>query len=141
MGMDSGLLSLFAASLLAATILPFSSEALLAAMILGGAFDPWHLWIAATSGNVLGAVVNWLLARFCLGFQEKKWFPIDVETLQKGKERFHTQGEWSLLFSWVPVIGDPLTFAAGMLGVPFWRFLFWVLIGKGGRYALLLWAL
>ncbi|MBF0165472.1 MAG: DedA family protein [Magnetococcales bacterium] len=136
--MDAGLLSLFLAALLAATILPFSSEALLAGMLLQGSFAPWHLWVAATLGNVLGALINWYLARFCLAFQDRSWFPVDADTLRKGGERFRGWGEWSLLFSWVPVIGDPLTFAAGVLQVPIWRFLFWVALGKGGRYYLVL---
>ncbi|NGZ06550.1 MAG: DedA family protein [Magnetococcales bacterium] len=139
--MDSGLFSLFVAALLAATILPFSSEALLAAMLLSGEFDDWQLWGAATMGNVLGSQVNWGLARYCLHFQEHRWFPIRKEALQRAGDRFRAWGEWSLVLSWVPVIGDPLTFAAGLLGMPLWRFTGWVFLGKGGRYLLVLWIL
>ncbi|MBF0340540.1 MAG: DedA family protein [Magnetococcales bacterium] len=137
--MEPGLWSLFLAALLAATILPFSSEAILAAMVLSGGHDRWELWLSATLGNLLGAQINWVLARFCLRYQTRPWFPIDAATLNRAGERFHAWGgEWSLLFSWVPVIGDPLTFAAGALGVSFARFTLLVAIGKAGRYLLVL---
>ncbi|MBF0627936.1 MAG: DedA family protein [Magnetococcales bacterium] len=135
--MDLGVVSLFFASLLAATILPFSSEAILAALLLSGEFDPWLLWGAATLGNVLGAQINWGLARYCLRFQTRRWFPVDPQSLSRAGERFRAWGgAWSLLFSWLPLIGDPLTFAAGMFGVPFVRFSLLVALGKAGRYLL-----
>lgn len=46
---------------------------------------------------------------------------------------------WSLLASWVPVIGDPLTLIAGVLREPFWRFALIVTLAKGGRYLVLAW--
>ncbi|MBF0439333.1 MAG: DedA family protein [Magnetococcales bacterium] len=139
--MNSELFTLFLASLLAATVLPFSSEALLTAMVLSGEHDRWPLWLAATLGNVAGAQINWLLGRYCLRFQTHRWFPVSPDALEKARERFLKWGEWSLLLAWVPIIGDPITFAAGAFKVSFIRFSILVLLGKGGRYLLLMAAL
>ncbi|MBF0215157.1 MAG: DedA family protein, partial [Magnetococcales bacterium] len=76
--MEPGIGSLFLAALLAATILPFSSEAMLAALLISGQFEAWQLWVAATLGHVSGAQINWGVARYCLRLQSRRWFPIDA---------------------------------------------------------------
>ncbi|MBF0169965.1 MAG: DedA family protein [Nitrospinae bacterium] len=131
---------LFLASFGAATILPFSSEALLAAMLLSGEHDPAILWGAATAGNVGGACLNWWLGAFLLSFVGRQWFPFTREQIDRSAARFGRYGIWTLLLAWAPVIGDPLTFVAGMLRTPFPLFLALVSVGKGGRYAALVWA-
>lgn len=134
----NGYFGLFLSAFLAATILPFSSEAVLAGLTAAGGYDWLLLWAVATAGNTLGAVVNWLLGRWCLHWQDRKWFPFKADDLEKADRWFAKWGVWSLLFSWVPVIGDPLTFAAGFLRVNFWLFAVLVLIAKGGRYLVVL---
>ncbi|PCI38863.1 MAG: hypothetical protein COB46_10345 [Rhodospirillaceae bacterium] len=134
----NGFTGLFLAAFLAATILPFSSEAVLAGLIAEGSYAVWGLWAVATVGNVLGAVVNWVLGRWCLHWQYKKWFPFKEKDLEKADKWFAKWGVWSLLLSWVPVIGDPITLAAGFLRINFWIFLSLVIIAKGGRYAVVL---
>ncbi|PJI38151.1 MAG: hypothetical protein CTR53_17360 [Ferrovibrio sp.] len=103
------------------------------------AAPPLILFAVATSGNVCGAVINWLLGAWCLRFQHKRWFPITVVQMQQAQGRFRRWGAWALLFSWIPLIGDPLTFAAGALRYPLARFLIVVTIGKAARYAAVLW--
>lgn len=134
----SGYIGLFFSAFLAATILPFSSEAVLAGLLSLGSFHVWGLWGVATLGNTLGAIVNWVLGRWCLHWQDKKWFPFKEKDLEKADQWFSKWGVWSLLLSWVPIIGDPITFAAGFLRVNFWIFTLLVLIAKGGRYAIVL---
>jgi membrane protein YqaA with SNARE-associated domain len=139
----SAYLGLFAAAFLAATILPFSSEAVLAGLSSAGGFDALWLWAIATLGNTLGALVNWVLGRWCLHWglghwQDRRWFPFKADDLQKADRWFAKWGVWSLLLSWVPIIGDPITFAAGFLRVNFWLFLALVTVAKGGRYAVVL---
>ena len=80
----AALLGLFASAFLAATILPFSSEAVLAALTVAGGADVALLWAVASAGNILGAVVNWLLGRFCLRFQDRRWFPVKPPDLERG---------------------------------------------------------
>jgi len=130
-------LSLFAVSFLAATLLPAASEVVLTGLLSSG-YDPFSLWLVATVGNSLGSVVNYLLGRYFLHFQNRKWFPFKTQTLDKGHRWFNRYGVWSLLFAWAPVFGDLLTFVAGILRVNFILFLVLVVIGKGVRYAILL---
>jgi len=134
----NGYVGLFLSAFLAATILPFSSEVVLGGMTAAGGFDWLFLWIVATAGNTLGAMVNWVLGRWCLHWQDRKWFPFKADDLEKADRWFAKWGVWSLLLSWVPIIGDPITFAAGFLRVNFWLFAILVLIAKGGRYAAVL---
>ena len=94
----------------------------------------WLLLLVATSGNSLGSCVNWLLGRFCLRYQDRRWFPFSAAQRAKAENGFRRFGLWSLLFAWLPLAGDPLTFVAGVLRVPFWPFLVLVTLGKGARY-------
>lgn len=129
----------FLSAFLAATILPFSSEIVLSAFYAAGGGEAVALWLVASAGNVLGALVNWGLGRYLLHWQDKKWFPFKPEKLEKADAWFARYGVWSLLLAWVPVVGDPLTFVAGFLRVNVWLFLVLVTIGKAGRYAAVLW--
>ncbi|WP_039928959.1 YqaA family protein [Alishewanella jeotgali] len=130
--------SLFLTGFIAATLFPASSELLLLALLAQGYLPVW-LWLAATLGNTLGSCVNWYLGRELLRFQHKSWFPISAAALTRATTQFQRYGRWSLLFAWLPVVGDPLTMVAGVLRVPFRLFLLLVALGKGLRYALLIW--
>ncbi|MBL4747446.1 MAG: DedA family protein [Magnetovibrio sp.] len=134
----NGYLGLFLSAFLAATLLPFSSEAVLAGLLSADRYSMWGLWAVATAGNTLGAIVNWVLGRWCLHWQHSKWFPFKEGDLDKADKWFAKWGVWSLLLSWVPIIGDPITFAAGFLRVHFGLFTLLVLIAKGGRYMVVL---
>lgn len=134
-----GIAGVFLSAFLAATILPFSSEIVLGAFYAAGGGGAVVLWLVASAGNVLGALVNWWLGRYLLHWQGRKWFPFKQRQLDRAESWFGRFGVWSLLLAWVPVIGDPLTFAAGFLRVNVWLFLVLVTIGKAGRYAVVLW--
>jgi membrane protein YqaA with SNARE-associated domain len=127
--------SLFVSAFAAATILPLSSEAVLSALIVAEGFDIWLLVGIASIANILGAAVNWVLGRYCLRWQNHRWFPVSTSVLERSSEWFARYGKISLLFAWVPIIGDPLTFVAGILRVSIWWFLLLVTIGKMLRYA------
>ena len=127
-------LSLFVISFLAATILPFSSELTLAGLIVTSNYDNLLLLIVASFGNVLGSVVNWALGFYSRNLSSKKWFPFKETQIEKSSKWFRKFGKWSLLFAWVPVLGDPLTLIAGLLRVKFLDFIVLVAIGKLSRY-------
>jgi len=133
--LESGYLGLFATALLAATLIPVSSEVVLAALTAAQGFDIWLLVAVATTGNTLGSVINWLLGRYCLHWRDRRWFPVKPATLARATERFNRYGLWSLLFAWLPIVGDPLTFVAGILRVRFPVFVVLVATGKAARYA------
>ncbi|MDR2695127.1 MAG: DedA family protein [Deltaproteobacteria bacterium] len=127
-------LSLFFAAFIAATLLPAQSELALAGLLALGEQPAWALIAVATAGNVLGSATNWLLGRYCLHFQNKVWFPVSGKSLDRAAAWYRKYGRWSLLLSWVPVVGDPLTVIAGMLREPFASFCCIVLTAKLGRY-------
>ena len=127
-------LSLFTAAFIAATLLPAQSELALAGLLALGKQPAWKLIAVATAGNVLGSGTNWLLGRYCLRFKDRRWFPAKKESLAKAEAWYRKYGRWSLLLSWAPIIGDPLTVIAGVLREPFASFCLIVLIAKLGRY-------
>jgi len=125
---------LFGVSFLAATILPAQSEIGLAALIVSDDYSLSVLIAVASLGNTLGAVVNWAIGRGVDKLHDKKWFPATPRQLDKATAWYHKYGRWSLLMSWAPFIGDPLTLAAGVLREPFLSFLIILAIAKTVRY-------
>ena len=118
---------LFLTALVAATLLPAQSELLLATLLVQSGEPAWALIAVATLGNSAGSAVNWWLGRSLTRFQGRRWFPFSPESLRKAEG-------WSLLCSWMPVIGDPLTLVAGTLREPLPSFLLLVVLAKLGRY-------
>ena len=124
---------LFGSAFLAATILPFYSEVVLFALLREGG-DPILLVFVATLGNTLGAVANWLLGRYLLHFQDRRWFYFSRSQIEKAQRWYQRYGFWSLLLAWAPVGGDALTLIAGIMKVRLWLFLLLVGSGKALRY-------
>ncbi|MFC3166704.1 YqaA family protein [Paracoccus fontiphilus] len=125
---------LFLSALASATLLPGSSEAALLALLATGNGDPALLVAAATAGNVAGSLLTWGLGRYVLHLSEHPWFPVRPTDYTRAAGWFRRYGIWLLLFSWVPVVGDPLTLAAGAARVRLLPFLLLVSLGKAGRY-------
>ena len=134
-------ISLFFISFLAATILPFSSEVTLATLIASSNYNNLSLLIFASLGNILGSVVNWVLGFYSRNLATKRWFPFKDKQIKKSSSWFNRFGKWSLLFAWVPIIGDPLTLVGGLLRVKFIEFLILVTIGKVSRYIVIFYLL
>jgi membrane protein YqaA with SNARE-associated domain len=133
----AALTALFLTAFGAATLLPLQSEAVLIGLLLRGEHPVILLLAVATAGNVLGAIVNWWLGRYIEHWRNRSWFPVSGSTLDRAQASYHRYGRWSLLLSWAPIIGDPLTVVAGVMKEPFWSFLLLVTAAKAGRYAVL----
>ncbi|MBX4868565.1 YqaA family protein [Rhizobium bangladeshense] len=127
-------LGLFATAFGAATILPMQSEAVLVGLLLSEKFTAFWLVVVASIGNVLGALANWLLGRGIERFREKRWFPVGPVALDRAQLWYRRFGKWSLLGSWLPIVGDPITVVAGLLREPLSTFLLLVTVAKVGRY-------
>lgn len=125
---------LFLSAFGAATLLPLQSEAVLMTLLVQGMSNPFYLLLVATVGNVLGSCVNWWLGLKIEHYKDKKWFPVSEPRLQQAQQIYHKYGFYSLLLSWVPIIGDPITLIAGLMKEHFGRFLLIVTIAKVGRY-------
>ena len=128
---------LFFSALIAATILPMQSESVLVGLLLASTYPVSTLVIVATVGNVLGAVINWYLGRYLLRFQQRRWFPSSGPQLKRAQNWYRRYGRWSLLGSWLPIVGDPLTVVAGVMREPLLPFLLLVTISKATRYLVL----
>lgn len=135
--MPGAYLGLFFAAFGAATLLPLQSEAVLVGLLLSERYWLWALLAVATLGNVLGSLLNWWLGRGIERFRERRWFPVSPRYLHKAQGHYQRYGHWSLLLSWVPIIGDPLTLVAGVMREPLGRFLLIVTLAKGARYGVL----
>ncbi|MGC9418758.1 MAG: YqaA family protein [Rhodovulum sp.] len=133
------LATLFAAAFGAATVLPFQSEVVFVALQLSGDIAPGWLVLVASIGNVLGAIVNYLLGRWVEHFRGRRWFPVSARQLARAQHWYARWGVWTLLLSWAP-LGDAFTVVAGMMRTPAWLFLLLVTVAKTGRYAVLAWA-
>ncbi|WP_409319150.1 YqaA family protein [Pseudomonas sp. KCJK9016] len=135
--MTVGYLGLFLAAFGAATLLPLQSEAVLVGLLVSDHYWLWGLLAVATLGNVLGSLVNWWLGRGLERFRDRRWFPVGPKHMARARAHYERYGHWSLLLSWLPVIGDPLTLIAGVMREPIGRFLLIVTLAKGARYGVL----
>lgn len=125
-------LILFLSAFLSATLFPFGSEALLI-LNINQNYNIFLLLFFATFGNVLGSLFNYFLGLKGEEYLEKKAI-LNEQKLKKYKIFFDKYGSFSLLLSWAPIIGDPLTFVAGVLKYDLKKFLFLVFLAKFGRY-------
>ena len=128
------LVGLFVAAFGAATLLPLQSEAVLIGLLSYGQHAALILILVASVGNILGSCVNWWLGLKIEHYKNKKWFPVSEQKMQQAQGIYQKYGYWSLLLSWTPIIGDPITLIAGLMKENFWRFLWIVSLAKVGRY-------
>ncbi len=140
--MSSGLIWLFVGSLLASTLVPGGVEVLLYSLHQSGQHDVITLLLVATVGNTLGGIITWWVGVFLYrGLAHTGWHR-RIGSVFKLKDtsldRVRKWGVPALLFSWMPVVGDPLCLAAGYLRLPFWPCAAMILIGKLARYTVLL---
>ncbi|HKI61727.1 MAG TPA: YqaA family protein [Mariprofundaceae bacterium] len=130
--------SLFFSALISSTLMPGGSEALLLYRLHEGG-EPITLVLIATIGNVLGSLITYSMGRLGNEAVHRKWLRMDEEKVERAERWFGKYGQASLLFAWLPVVGDPLCLAAGLLKSPLVWFILLVSIGKAMRYAMLAW--
>lgn len=136
---EGALVALAVSAFTSATILPGTSEVALAALHAARAAPVWVLLLVASIANVAGSCVNWAMGRFLVRYADRSWFPVSPAQMQRASGWYRRYGWPSLLASWIPVVGDPLTVVAGLLRAPFLLFLIVVAFAKTARYAALLW--
>lgn len=142
-GMESFLTShgypaLFALGFLASTLLPVGSEWLLILMLINGS-DPIATVAIATTGNYLGGCTTWAIGVFGGPFLIRRILRIDPVSEARAVSFYRRYGVWTLLLSWLPIVGDPLCLVGGILRVGFTRFSLLVFTGKLVRYAVVAW--
>lgn len=136
--LQSGYIGLFIVSFLAATLVPLGSEVFVVAMTLFG-YNPVIVFATATTGNTLGAVTNYYVGKYGTDFVLSRYIRVDPQRRRNIERKYRQWGSPVLFLAWVPVVGDPLTVVAGGLHLNLHVFLFWVILGKAFRYALIIW--
>ncbi|MCC6542380.1 MAG: DedA family protein [Flavobacteriales bacterium] len=134
-----GLVGLFLAAFLAATILPFSSEAVLLALAAAGG-QPMPLFLVATLGNTLGGLTNYGIGRWLPTERIVQRYGADTLRAERWRAYIQRHGAWAALLCWLPVVGDPLALALGLARTAMLPTAILMMLGKGARYAVLLWA-
>ncbi|MTJ05483.1 MAG: DedA family protein [Sediminimonas qiaohouensis] len=130
--------TLFAAAFGAATILPFQSEVVFVTLQVGGTLPVSALILVASIGNVLGAVVNYVMGLWVEHFRYRRWFPASQAQMDRAQRWYARWGVWTLLLSWAP-FGDAFTVVAGVMRTHWIVFVVLVTLAKTGRYAVLAW--
>jgi membrane protein YqaA with SNARE-associated domain len=133
-----GFLSLFLLSFLASTLIPLGSEWLLIAMLLAK-YDPTRVVAVATAGNYLGALTSYWIGLYGGEFLKVRVLRMDDKASGRAERLYQRFGSYSLLLSWLPIVGDPLCLVGGVLRVRFLRFSLLVFSGKLARYTAVAW--
>ncbi len=130
---EYGYIGLFIGAFLAATVIPFSSDVLLVALLAAGG-DPYIAVPIATVGNWLGGLTSYWLG--WLGRWEwiEKWLGVKREKLERQKSRINRYGSLMALMTWLPIVGDVLAVALGFYRIDFKRSALYMLIGKCARF-------
>lgn len=135
--MEYGFLGLFLISLMAATVIPFSSDVVVGGMILAG-YDPYITLIMASLGNWAGGMSSYLLGYLGKWEWIVKYLGVKREKVLQLHDKMHRYGPVSALLSWLPFFGDTLAVALGIFKVSAWRVSVYMMIGKAGRYAVII---
>lgn len=136
---DAGYLAVFLVSFLASTVLPVGSEWLVVALLLQG-FEPVLVVVVATLGNTLGAFTTYAIGLWGGQFLVRRLLRINDSALSRARRLYARFGSWSLLLSWLPIVGDPLCALAGLFRTSWPHFAVLVLLGKLARYIVVAWA-
>ncbi|HUW68343.1 MAG TPA: YqaA family protein [Candidatus Nanoarchaeia archaeon] len=127
---------LFLASFLASTIFPLGSEAFVILLITKN-FNIYYVILVASVGNFLGACTSYYIGFAGRMHIIEKYFGVSKSQLERAEKWFTKYGSWSLLFTWLPIVGDALPMMAGIMKLRFVMFSILVFIGKFLRYAVL----
>ncbi len=135
-----GLFGLFLGCLLSATIIPFSSEALVAGALLLD-YSPWTIILVATLGNTIGGMTCYLLGWLCKWSWIERFLKVKEETMAKASAKVEKYGSFAALLTWLPIIGDPIAIAMGLMRTRVVPTTVLMFIGKGVRYMVVAWLL
>ena len=133
---EYGYFGMAMASFLAGTFVPFSSEAVMGALLATTGMDPLLTIISGTIGNVLGSMFNYFLGRIGSIEQISKWMHIKERRLRKTRDYVEKKGSWIAAFSFLPIFGTAISISLGILRANVWGVVFWSTVGKFIRYVI-----
>ena len=132
--MEYGYWGMALASFLAGTFVPFSSEAVMAALIATTGMDPFLTLLSGTAGNVLGSMFNYCLGRTASIESISQWMHIKERRLRRTRDYVEKRGSWIAAFSFLPIFGTAISISLGILRANIWGVIFWTCLGKFLRY-------
>ena len=133
---DYGYWGMGLASFLAGTFVPFSSEAVMGALLVTTGMDPMITVMSGTIGNVLGSIFNYYIGRIGSVEQISRWMYVKEKRLIKTRDYVEKKGSWIALFSFLPAFGTAISISLGILRANVWGVLLWTFIGKFVRYVI-----
>lgn len=122
-------------SFLAATVVPFSSDALYVGILMAGV-NPLSCFVAGSLGNWLGGITSFGIGWLGKWSWIEKWFHVKRETLEKQKGKIDKWGPLLALMTWLPFVGDVFAIGLGFYRLTPWKCFLWMLIGKAARFAI-----
>lgn len=131
---EYGYFGMAMAAFLAGTFVPFSSEAVLAALLAMSSMDPWLTIAWASVGNIAGSMFNYYIGRFGDTKTIAKWLKVKEKRIVKAKDFVEKRGSWIAIFTFLPILGTAIAVAMGMLRINIFKVLFYTTLGKVIRY-------
>ena len=131
-----GYWGMFVAAFFAGSFFPFSSEAVMLALLAAG-LDPWPLVVYATVGNVLGGAFNYCVGRMGRLDWIEKYLHVSEQSLRRAERFMAGRGALMGFFAFLPVLGSAITIALGLMRANIPLFFLSITVGKFLRYVLL----
>ena len=131
-----GYVGMFLASLLAGSVLPFSSEAVMAGLLAAG-LNPWPLVVYGTIGNVMGSLFNYFIGTLGRLDWIEKYLHVKPDKLDRAQRLMAQYGVWIGFFAFLPIIGSAIAIVLGLVRANIWVTLFSFTLGKIFRYLLI----
>lgn len=132
-----GYWGMLVSSIIAGSVFPFSSEAVLTALLLAG-LDPFRLFVAATVGNVVGSMFNYVVGTFGRMEWIERYLRVDPEKVRRTSTWMERYGAWIGVLCFLPIVGSVIAVTLGFARANPWLSLLTITIGKVARYALLI---
>lgn len=132
-----GYVGMLMAAFLAGSFFPFSSEAVMVALMATG-LDPWRLMLYGTIGNVLGSAFNYAVGRMGKTEWFEKYLHVKPRDLERAKRFMHGHGAWMGFFAFVPLLGSAITILLGLMRANVVITFIAITMGKFFRYILLI---
>ena len=135
---DYGPIGMLIASFIAGSVFPFSSEAVMLAMLAAGV-DPWELVITASIGNVAGSMFNYGVGRLGRLDWIEKYLHVKKESLDRAQRFMGGHGAWMGFFAFLPILGSAISILLGLMRANIIITLISITLGQVMRYLIIAW--
>lgn len=135
-----GYAGMFLSSLLAGSVFPFSSEAVMAGLLAAG-LNPWALTVYGTIGNVIGSLLNYLIGTLGRLDWIERYLHVRHDSLERARRLTARYGAWIGFFAFLPIIGSAIAVVLGLVRANIWVTLASFTLGKIFRYLLIIYGM